>query len=108
MSLCGSLRLVMAAIAAAVSISAFASTPDLSSCYQWQPAASCNFQASSRPGAYPILYVVIHKVQGSAPGAASWFQNCAAGVTAHYVFNNTNGFCYQCVREKDIAWHAGN
>lgn len=86
----------------------YASTPDLSSCNSWQPAASCNYTASSRPGAYSITYVIIHKAQGSAASAASWFQNCAAGSSAHFSFDNNNGYCYQMVYEKDIAWHAAN
>lgn len=89
------------------SISAYASTPDLPSCDSWQPAGSCNYTASSRPSSYSINTVVIHKVEGSAAGAASWFQNCAAGASAHYAFNNSTGYCYQCVSESDIAWHAG-
>jgi len=87
---------------------AIAGTPDLSSCDSWRPASTSNYTASSRPTAYPIQYVVIHKVQGTASSAASWFQNSAAGVTAHFIFDNSSGYCYQSVREKDVAWHAGN
>lgn len=85
-----------------------AGTPDLSSCDSWMPAATCNYTNSSRPSSYPINYVVVHKVQGSASSAASWFQNCASGVSAHYTFNNSSGYCYQSVREADIAYHAAN
>ncbi len=102
---------VRVALAATVSVCAFgsfAATPDLSTCDEWRPASTCNYSASSRPTSYPISYVVIHKVQGSAASAASWFQNCAAKVSAHFTFNNSTGYCYQSVREKDIGWHAGN
>jgi uncharacterized protein with LGFP repeats len=85
-----------------------ARTPDLPSCDEWRLACSSNYQSSSRPGSYPIYYVVIHKVEGSAAGAASWFQNCSSGVSAHYEFDNNSGYCYQSVYEKDIAYHAGN
>lgn len=85
-----------------------AATPDLSSCDSWMPAHTSNYTASSRPTSYPIKYVVIHKVQGSAASAASWFQNSASNVSAHFTYNNSSGYCYQSVREKDIAWHAGN
>jgi hypothetical protein len=85
-----------------------AATPDLPSCDEWRLAASCNYTNASRPGSNPINYVVIHKVQGSAASAASWFQNCAAGASAHFTFNNSTGYCYQSVYEADIAWHAGN
>lgn len=87
---------------------ASAATPDLSSCDSWMPAHSTNYTASSRPSSYPIKYVVIHKVQGSASSAASWFQNSSANVSAHFTYNNSSGYCYQSVREKDLAWHAGN
>ncbi|GIV28253.1 MAG: hypothetical protein KatS3mg027_2067 [Bacteroidia bacterium] len=49
----------------------------------WDPAASCNY--SSRNGTQ-ISAVTIHVVQGSYAGCISWFKNCAAGVSAHYVF----------------------
>jgi len=85
---------------------ATASTPDLPTGDEWRPACSGNYSVSSRPASYPIQKVVIHKVQGSAAGAASWFQNCSSNVSAHYIFNNSSGYCYQSVREKDIAYHA--
>lgn len=87
---------------------ASAATPDLSSCDEWRLACSGNYTNSSRPSAYPINYVVIHKVQGTASSAASWFQNCSANVSAHFIFNNSSGYCYQSVYEADIAYHAGN
>ncbi len=87
---------------------ASAATPDLSSCDSWRPAAAGNYAASSRPSSYPIQYVVIHKVQGTASSAASWFQNGAANVSAHFTFDNSSGYCYQSVLEKDIGYHAGN
>lgn len=87
---------------------ASAATPDLSSCDSWRPAHSTNYTNSSRPSSYPIQYVVIHKVQGSAASAASWFQNSAANASAHFTYNNSSGYCYQSVREADIGWHAGN
>lgn len=82
-------------------------TTDLPSCQTWQPAASCNYTAASRPSDYAVRFVVIHKAQGTAASAASWFQNCAAGGSAHYSFDSSSGYCYQSVREKDVAWHAG-
>jgi N-acetylmuramoyl-L-alanine amidase len=85
-----------------------AATPDLPSCDSWYPAASCNYEVSNRPSSFPISYVVIHKVQGSAASAVSWFQNCQANASTHYTFNNTSGYCYQSVYEKDIAWHGAN
>ncbi|OPG13163.1 N-acetylmuramoyl-L-alanine amidase [Microbispora sp. GKU 823] len=74
----------------------------------WVPASSANYTASSRPSSYAIDRVVIHVTQGSYAGTISWFQNSAAQVSAHYVVKSSNGEITQTVREKDIAWHAGN
>ena len=101
------LAVLGAACALMVSVGS-ARTPDLPSCDSWRPACSSNYSNYSRPSSYPIQYVVIHKVQGSAAGAASWFQNCSANVSAHYIYNNSSGYCYQSVYEADVAWHAGN
>jgi N-acetyl-anhydromuramyl-L-alanine amidase AmpD len=74
----------------------------------WVPASSSNYTVSSRETTYPINYVVIHTTQGSYAGTISWFQNPAASVSAHYVIRSSDGAITQMVREKDIAWHAGN
>ncbi|NUP00776.1 MAG: amidase [Nonomuraea sp.] len=74
----------------------------------WVPASSSNYTASSRPSSYAIDRVVIHVTQGSYAGTISWFQNSSAQVSAHYVVKSSNGAITQMVREKDIAWHAGN
>lgn len=89
-------------------LAAFAGTPDLASCNSWSPAASCNYTVASRPSTYSINYVVIHKGEGTASGGVSWFQNCASGGSAHFFYDNNTGYCWQCVYEKDVAWHAGN
>jgi hypothetical protein len=105
------MKTLTAAIAAGIFSTCFlslASTPDLPSCDAYWPAATCNYTAASRPSTYPISYVVIHKAEGSASSAASWFQNCAAASSAHYSFDKDSGYCYQSVLEKDVAWHAGN
>jgi N-acetyl-anhydromuramyl-L-alanine amidase AmpD len=74
----------------------------------WVPASSSNYTVSSRESSYPINYVVIHTTQGSYSGTVNWFQNPAASVSAHYVLRSSDGAITQMVREKDIAWHAGN
>lgn len=83
-------------------------SPDLSSCQSWVPAASCNYTASSRPSSYSISYMIIHKAEGTAAGSASWMQNCASGVSAHYNVDNNTGYCYQSLREANVGWHAAN
>ncbi|MBF9128904.1 N-acetylmuramoyl-L-alanine amidase [Plantactinospora sp. S1510] len=74
----------------------------------WAPAHSANYTVSSRESSYPINYVVIHVTQGSYAGSISWFQNPASQVSAHYTIRSSDGAVTQSVREKDVAWHAGN
>jgi N-acetyl-anhydromuramyl-L-alanine amidase AmpD len=74
----------------------------------WVAASSSNYTVANRETDYPINYVVIHTTQGSYAGAISWFQNPSAKVSAHYVVRSSDGQVTQMVREKDIAWHAGN
>jgi N-acetyl-anhydromuramyl-L-alanine amidase AmpD len=71
----------------------------------WRPAASDNYTTVSYDRG--IQYVVIHTIEGSASGAISWFQNSSSNVSAHYVVSY-GGTIYQCVADKNIAWHAGN
>ncbi|WP_442933675.1 golvesin C-terminal-like domain-containing protein [Micromonospora sp. CPCC 206060] len=74
----------------------------------WVPASSSNYTVSSRESAYPINYIIIHTMQGSYAGSISWFQNPSASVSAHYLLRSSDGAVTQMVRDKDIAWHAGN
>ncbi|MBN6052444.1 N-acetylmuramoyl-L-alanine amidase [Nonomuraea sp. RK-328] len=74
----------------------------------WVAANSGNYTTSSRESSYNIDRVVIHVTQGSYAGTISWFQNPSANVSAHYVVKSSNGAITQMVRDKDIAWHAGN
>jgi N-acetyl-anhydromuramyl-L-alanine amidase AmpD len=70
----------------------------------WNPAASCNY--SSR-GSSSITHVTLHTVQGTYAGCISWFKNCNAQVSAHYVIRSSDGQITQMVREADKAWHVG-
>ncbi|MFI7703020.1 N-acetylmuramoyl-L-alanine amidase [Nonomuraea sp. NPDC049480] len=74
----------------------------------WVPANSGNYRVSNRETSYNIDRVVIHVTQGSYAGTISWFQNPSANVSAHYVIKSSNGAITQMVRDKDVAWHAGN
>jgi N-acetyl-anhydromuramyl-L-alanine amidase AmpD len=69
------------------------------------PAASCNY--SSRNGT-AISAVTIHTIQGTYASCISWFQNCSASVSAHYVVRSSDGQITQMVREADKAWHVGS
>ncbi|MDM8562260.1 peptidoglycan recognition family protein, partial [Candidatus Marithioploca araucensis] len=45
--------------------------------------------------------------EGTYAGAISWFQNCNAKVSAHFIVRASDGEITQLVKVKDIAWHAG-
>ena len=68
----------------------------------WDPAPECNWE----PRTKDVSAVVIHYTEGSYAGCISWFKNCDAQVSAHYVIRSADGQITQMVREKDKAWHA--
>ena len=68
----------------------------------WVPAPPCNFEERTKE----VSAVVIHYTEGSYAGCISWFQNCDAQVSAHYVIRSSDGQVTQMVREADKAWHA--
>jgi hypothetical protein len=83
------------------------SSTDSSLASQFYAAASCNYSNYSR-GSGDIDMVVIHTVQGSYSGCYSWFANCDAEASAHYVVRSSDGQITQMVSEGDVAWHAGD
>jgi N-acetyl-anhydromuramyl-L-alanine amidase AmpD len=72
----------------------------------WRPAHRGNYTDANR-GAPTIDFIVIHIAQGSYSGTINWFKDPRAEVSAHYVVGR-RGHVAQCVRNKDIAWHAGD
>ena len=68
----------------------------------WDPAPECNWE----PRTTDVSAVVIHYTEGSYAGCISWFKNCDASVSAHYVIRSVDGQITQMVLEKDKAWHA--
>ncbi|MCE9540497.1 MAG: N-acetylmuramoyl-L-alanine amidase, partial [Bacteroidetes bacterium] len=70
----------------------------------WNPT-TCNY--SSRGGT-AVSAITIHTVQGSYAGCISWFKNCNASVSAHYVARSSDGQITQMVRENQKGWHVGN
>jgi N-acetyl-anhydromuramyl-L-alanine amidase AmpD len=75
---------------------------------EWQPATPSNYTASDRPYSYRVDRVIIHVTQTTYTGTLDIFQNPAKKVSAHYVVRSADGHIAQCVREADVAWHAGN
>jgi N-acetyl-anhydromuramyl-L-alanine amidase AmpD len=74
----------------------------------WTPASAANYTAADRPAQYPVELVVVHVTQESYADTIDIFQNPAKKVSAHYVVRSADGYIGQCVRERDVAWHAGN
>ncbi|WP_327332696.1 N-acetylmuramoyl-L-alanine amidase [Streptomyces anulatus] len=74
----------------------------------WAPAAPANYTVPSHPSERRVDRVVIHVAQQLFTPTAGIFRNPSKQVSAHYVVRSGDGHVAQCVREKDIAWHAGN
>ncbi|MFH8886108.1 N-acetylmuramoyl-L-alanine amidase [Streptomyces californicus] len=88
-----------------------AATPDGATDYAsafWSPADPANYTVPSQPSERRIDRVIIHVAQQLFTPTAGIFRNPAQQVSAHYVVRSGDGLVAQCVREKDIAWHAGN
>jgi len=75
---------------------------------QWLPAARTNFRTAQRPHSHPIDYVLIHVTQERFDDGVAVFQEPGRKTSAHYVVRSADGRIGQCVRERDIAWHAGH
>ncbi|MCD6368619.1 MAG: N-acetylmuramoyl-L-alanine amidase [Thermoproteales archaeon] len=74
----------------------------------WNPAYKNNYTTSNREETYDIRWIIIHVAEGSYSGTISWFKNPQAKVSAHYVVKMDGSEITQMVRDKDVAWHAGN
>jgi N-acetyl-anhydromuramyl-L-alanine amidase AmpD len=75
---------------------------------EWQPATPSNFTVSDRPWSYQVDRVVVHVTQTDYTGTLDIFRDPEKKVSAHYVVRSADGHVAQCVREADVAWHAGN
>ncbi|MCF3145574.1 N-acetylmuramoyl-L-alanine amidase [Streptomyces platensis] len=74
----------------------------------WVPASPGNFTAADRPAQYPVERVVVHVTQETYRDTLKLFQDPKHKAAAHYVVRSADGYLAQCVRERDVAWHAGN
>ncbi|MCW7990468.1 N-acetylmuramoyl-L-alanine amidase [Streptomyces sp. SID8375] len=75
---------------------------------EWIPASPGNFTTAKRPTQYPIETVVVHVTQETYADTLKLFQDPAHKAAAHYVVRSADGYIARCVRERDVAWHAGN
>ncbi|MFG3408313.1 N-acetylmuramoyl-L-alanine amidase [Streptomyces sp. NPDC048142] len=74
----------------------------------WAPAAPANYTVPARPSDRRVDRVVIHVAQQLFTPTTGIFRTPSKQVSAHYVVRSGDGHVAQCVREKDIAWHAGD
>ncbi len=75
---------------------------------EWRPANTTNYTAANRPVTHPVDRVIIHVTQTTYTKTRFLFESPKKKVSAHYVVRSADGHTTQCVRESDIAWHAGN
>ncbi len=66
-----------------------------------------NYDKANRPHDMKINSIVIHDTEGTFESVKEAFQNPSFYASSHYVID-TDGTVYQFVRNKDVAWHAGN
>jgi len=71
----------------------------------YDQAPTCNYTTGRTEG---VTHVAEHIAQGSYAGTISWFNNCDANVSAHYVVRSSDGQVTQMVRESDTAYHVAS
>ncbi len=77
------------------------------------PNSPCNYYPSShfdpiyRQSDHTITHVVIHDIEGTVQSAIHAFEVPTSNVASHYIIDS-DGTVYQVVREKDVAFQAGN
>ncbi|HZI16537.1 MAG TPA: N-acetylmuramoyl-L-alanine amidase, partial [Myxococcus sp.] len=81
---------------------AMAAGPDYAASI-WRPSPNYN----SRPSGTDISMIIIHTCEGSYSSCWSWLTNSSAGVSAHYVVNESGSEISQLVSEANRAWHVG-
>ncbi|WP_369213906.1 N-acetylmuramoyl-L-alanine amidase [Streptomyces flavofungini] len=108
-------RLLQGAVAAAVPTALLSSHRAIAAARavdypgaEWVPASTSNYTAASRPSTYAIDRVIIHVTQETYADTLAIFKNPAKQVSAHYVVRSKDGHIAQCVRERNVGWHAGN
>ncbi len=94
--------------------------PELMAHCQWLPAAYQqddpadpgnygNYDIASRPSVQlPIDTIVIHDTEGSLASAEAAFRNPTTYTSVQYIIDDASHTVVQMVRNKNVAWHAGN
>ncbi|WP_419994032.1 N-acetylmuramoyl-L-alanine amidase [Streptomyces boninensis] len=82
----------------------------------WVPAAYAetpdgnygNYDTSERPKTNKIKYIVLHDTEETYDDTIKIFQDPARQASAHYLVRSKDGHVAQMVKNKDVAWQAGN
>jgi N-acetyl-anhydromuramyl-L-alanine amidase AmpD/uncharacterized protein YgiM (DUF1202 family) len=101
------LKLSGTAIASAAAVGATAPTSSAAPAVRWEPAAPSNYRDANRTTA-DIDWIILHTIQGSYQAGINTFKNPAENVSAHYVVGEQPGQLTSMVRNRDIAWTAGD
>ncbi|NBD09850.1 MULTISPECIES: N-acetylmuramoyl-L-alanine amidase [Corallococcus] len=87
-------------------VRALAAGPDYAASI-WRPAPTTNYGTRTTGAAGDPSMIIIHTCEGSYSSCWSWLTNTAAGVSAHYVVNESGSEISQLVREANRAYHIG-
>jgi len=73
------------------------------------PTDYSNYDLADRPKFGPdIRYIVIHDTEETYQDTIDIFTDPDSYVSAHYVIRSSDGQVVQMVKNKNLAWHAGN
>ncbi|MFE6973173.1 N-acetylmuramoyl-L-alanine amidase [Streptomyces sp. NPDC057682] len=67
-----------------------------------------NYDTADRPGTNKIRFIVLHDTEEDFDTTLKIFQNPLKQTSAHYVVRSADGHVTQMVKNKDVAWQAGN
>ncbi|MGW1230634.1 N-acetylmuramoyl-L-alanine amidase [Streptomyces sp. NPDC001478] len=67
-----------------------------------------NYDTADRPHTNKIRFIVLHDTEEDFDTTLKIFQNPLKQASAHYVVRSADGHVTQMVKNKDVAWQAGN
>ncbi|WP_327248273.1 N-acetylmuramoyl-L-alanine amidase [Streptomyces sp. NBC_01320] len=67
-----------------------------------------NYDTADRPHSNKIKFIVLHDTEEDFDTTLKIFQNPLKQTSAHYVVRSGDGHVTQMVKDKDVAWQAGN
>ncbi|MFJ8884634.1 N-acetylmuramoyl-L-alanine amidase [Streptomyces sp. NPDC102402] len=67
-----------------------------------------NYDTANRPESNAVRFIVLHDTEVDYDTTLKIFQNPANQTSAHYVVRSSDGHVTQMVKNKDVAWQAGN